>query len=240
MRMPGINGTIERRLLVNFAVDPEVLTRLLPKPFRPQLVRGHGLAGICLIRLNHIRPAFLPMRAGAASENAAHRISVVWSDAAGEHEGVFIPRRDTSSRLNVLVGGRLFPGLHHHATFSVDESDPYYRVAFRSDDDGANVAISGRRTEVLPAASIFSSLEEVSDLFREGSVGYSPTYDSRSFDGLQLKTDSWKVEAFDVLEVHSSFFNDTSRFPAGSVRLDNALIMRDTPHRWEALPSIAS
>jgi hypothetical protein len=32
--------TIERRLLVNYRIEPELVARLLPWPFRPQLVSG--------------------------------------------------------------------------------------------------------------------------------------------------------------------------------------------------------
>src|SRR3984893_10338567 len=98
MRIPVVQGLIDRRILVNFRVDPDVLTRMLPKPFRPKLVRGAGMAGVCLIRLKHIRPRFLPSFVGIGSENAAHRIAVEWDENGQYREGVFIPRRDTSSR----------------------------------------------------------------------------------------------------------------------------------------------
>ena len=45
MRMPVVHGVISRRILVNFRVDPEVLTHLVPEPFRPRLVGGSGMAG---------------------------------------------------------------------------------------------------------------------------------------------------------------------------------------------------
>src|SRR6186713_1755384 len=113
MRLPVINGLIRRRLLVNFRVDAEVMRRFLPTPFRPKLHQGYAIAGICLIRLEQIRPKWLPQYLGISSENAAHRIAVLWDEASGaEREGVFIPRRDTGSWMNHLAGGRLFPGEH--------------------------------------------------------------------------------------------------------------------------------
>src|SRR5579862_8383869 len=108
-RVPVIVGTIQRRLLINYRVDPEALESFLPSPFRPQLVDGIGMAGICLIRLGHLRPAGLPHRLGVTTENAAHRIAVEWDGPDGPVSGVYIPRRDTSSQLTALLGGRLFP-----------------------------------------------------------------------------------------------------------------------------------
>jgi hypothetical protein len=78
MRIPVIRGVIDRRILVNYRVDPNVLARLLPAPFRPKVVHGVGLVGICLIRLKKVRPTFLPSWLGISSENAAHRVAVEW------------------------------------------------------------------------------------------------------------------------------------------------------------------
>ncbi|MFZ0546136.1 MAG: hypothetical protein WAM60_11890 [Candidatus Promineifilaceae bacterium] len=49
MQVPVIQGIIDRRILVNYRVDPEVLSRFLPPPFQPKLIKGVGIAGICLI-----------------------------------------------------------------------------------------------------------------------------------------------------------------------------------------------
>ena len=76
MRIPVIKGVIDRRILANYRVDPEVLAKALPAPFRPQLHDGFGVAGICLIRLRDLRPSFVPLNFGIGSENAAHRIAV--------------------------------------------------------------------------------------------------------------------------------------------------------------------
>ena len=143
--MPKLEGgEIERRLLVNYRVDPEVLAKLLPAPFRVQLVNGVGVAGICLIRLGGMRPSGLPGWVGRGSENAAHRIAVEWDDAEGTRAGVYIPRRDSDSRINVLVGGRLYPGEHHRARFNVQETDTEVRVAYAAHDGSARVDVRAR------------------------------------------------------------------------------------------------
>jgi hypothetical protein len=87
---------------VNYRVDADVAARLLPAPFRPKLANGYAMAGICLIRLNRLRPAFIPLPVGIGSENAAHCFAVEWERGGQRLEGVFIPRRDTNSRLNAI------------------------------------------------------------------------------------------------------------------------------------------
>ena len=232
MRLPVIRGVIDRRILVNYHVDPAVLTPLLPTPFRPKLVRGVGMVGICLIRLKHVRPVRLPAWVGIASENAAHRMAVEW-DAHGEiHQGVFVRRRDTSAWLNAWAGGRIFPGLHHHATFRVDESADRYYVALDSDDRVTSLSVSARRTGHLPASSVFSSLNEASAFFQAGSLGYSPSSVPSRFQGLELRCLNWQVEPLAVEEVRSSFFDDPSLFPPGSIEFDSALLMHNIEHEW--------
>jgi len=116
--IPAVNAVMARRILVNFRVRPDVVAKLLPPTFQPRLANGWALAGICLIRLEDMRPAGCRGWCGVASENAAHRIAVQWTENGRTREGVFIPRRDTNSLLNRIAGGRLFPGVHHPAAFA--------------------------------------------------------------------------------------------------------------------------
>src|SRR4051794_32336287 len=141
MQIPTMASRIERRLLVNYRVDPELLRGVLPRPFRPRLVSGYAVAGICLIRLGALRPDILPGHHGLRTENAAHRIAVEWDGPTGVQTGVYIPRRDTDSRLTALTGGRLFPGYHHLARFSVREQDTTLRVAYTAEDDATHVDV---------------------------------------------------------------------------------------------------
>lgn len=232
MQIPIIRGIIDRRILVNYRVAPDVLQRLLPDPFKPKLVRGMGIAGVCLIRLKHIRPRGLPAIFGVSSENAAHRIAVEWEENGERREGVYIPRRDSSSRLNTFVGGRLFPGVHHHAHFQVKEHGDYFKVALDSDDNQTHLAVEAQATSTLTNTSIFSTLAEASAFFELGSLGYSPAGQSDTFDGLELRSFNWQVEPLLVSYVKSSFFEDENLCPPGSAEFDCALLMRGIDHEW--------
>lgn len=232
MRIPVVRGVIDRRILANYHIDPEVMAQSLPAPFRPKIVDGHAIGGICLIRLKNIRPRFIPFPWGIRSENAAHRIAVEWDVDGKTQEGVYIPRRDTNSRWNTLAGGTIFPGVHHHASFTVDETDNHFSVSVQSDDGEVQVQVSGTVTESLPKSSVFSSTSEASEFFRLGSLGYSDTLTDGQFDGLEMSCDNWQVEALDVEKVESSYFEDVSRFPKGSATFDCALLMRGIDHEW--------
>jgi len=233
MKLPRVQGLIDRRILANYRVAPDVLARLLPAPFRPKLANGYGVAGICLIRLKHIRPRGLPAFVGIGSENAAHRIAVEWEDDHGApREGVYIPRRDTSSRLNVLAGGRLFAGVHHHARFDVAERDGHYHIAIRSDDGATRVRLEAHTADALPPGSVFADVDAASSFFRAGSLGYSPSAQAGRLDALELHSLNWEVSPLIVDRFESSFFDDTCRFPPGSIEFDCALLMREIRHEW--------
>ncbi|MDB5307806.1 MAG: hypothetical protein JWO38_2008 [Gemmataceae bacterium] len=240
MRLPVIRGVIDRRILVNYRVDPVVLAGLLPAPFRPKLVRGFGMVGVCLIRLRDIRPVWVPSGFGISSENAAHRAAVEWDEGGATREGVYIRRRDTSSRLNAWAGGRVFPGVHHRARFEVRAGTDQYHVALRSTDGVTAVSVRGRPAGGLPASSVFRSLEEASEFFRTGSVGYSATRDPSRFHGLELRCAAWHAEPLAMDEVRSSYFEDRAVFPAGSVEFDCALLMRGIEHEWHGRGDLCS
>lgn len=235
MQVPRLRGVIRRRLLVNFRVEADVLARVLPTPFRPELHAGYGIAGVCLIRLEELRPEAGPRVLGLSSENAAHRVAVRWGE--GER-GVFIPRRDTDSRLTTLVGGRLFPGEHHRARFDVEDDDGRIALDMESVDGSVGISVRAREAAELPSDSVFDSLDEASGFFERGSLGYSCTRHDGRFDGLTLETPDWRVTPLDVEHVRSSWFEDADRFPAGSAVFDHALLMRDVDHAWVSAPDL--
>ncbi len=233
-QLPLVAGTIERRILVNFRCRPDTLANILPAPFRPKLVNGWGMAGICLIRLGGIRPGFLPAAVGLRSENAAHRIAVEWDEHGVSNEGVFIPRRDTDAVINRLAGGKIFPGVHHSAEFRVVETTESFKIEMRSDDGAAFVKVRARIAEQLPGNSIFHSLAEASEFFQGGALGWSSRAKEKEFDGLELRCHEWRMQPLIVDRIESSFFSNPLLFSKGSVQFDSAFLMRDIHHEWHS------
>lgn len=237
MRLPAIRGLIKRRVLVNYRTAPAAFDGFLPAPFRPRLVDGHAMAGLCLIRLERVRPAAVTDAVGLASENVAYRVAVEWTDpqSGEEFQGVYIPRRDTSSSLQHALGGRVFPGVYGLATFEVADEAGHVSIRVRSADGGGDVELEAVEGGEFATTSVFPSLTAASRFFQEGSIGYSAGDRPDALDGLLLDVEGWAVKPLTILSVRSSFID---RLPVGSSTLDNALVMRDVPHRWRALPAI--
>jgi hypothetical protein len=237
MRIPTLQGIIDRRILVNFTVDPDIIQKILPKPFTPKIYEGKAIAGICLIRLKSIRPKGFSHLISISSENAAHRIAVDWIENGERKEGVYIPRRDSSSFINSLAGGRVFPGKHVYTKFNVQESGGHYHISFNSPDK-TGILVDAEKTERFTNESIFKTLENASAFFERGSIGYSP--DRNKLEGLKLSTYEWRVSPLKVNSVSSTFFENETVFPNGSVRFDNALLMTNINHEWNYIGQIES
>ncbi len=238
MRVPVIEGEVERRLLINYRADADVVRSLLPAPFRPQLVDGSAVVGICLVRLGHLRPKGFPALVGLTSENAAHRIAVQWTEREVVRSGVYIRERHSAAALNVAIGDRLFPGVHKRARFAVSESENEIAVAFVAKDGACSVDASVTVCDEL-ASGLFASMEAASAFFQQGSSGFSPRRHGRTLDGLELRTKAWAIEPAVIRSVKSSVYDDAAQFPAGSISLDSALVMRRVPVEWHGVEDIA-
>ena len=231
MKIPTIHGYIDRRILINFTADPKSVAKIIPFPFRPKIYKDKAIVGICLIRLKDIKPKGFPDFVGVNSENGAHRIAVEWEENDETKSGVYIPRRDTSLKLNAFVGGRIFPGKHYLAKFNVKEQDGNYHIDFKSSDD-TETSIDATETKLFNNQSIFETLENASSFFENGDLGYSPSKDK--FDGLRLKAYHLEVQPLEVSNVKSTFFENEEIFPKGTVNFDNALLMTNIEHEWKS------
>lgn len=233
MSAKKIDCVIERRLLVSYRIDPEQVRAVLPAPFRPQLVNGYAVGGVCFIRMGALRPARLPRAAGVSTENVAHRFAVEWNDEHGSHTGVYVPRRDTNSRITAALGASIFPGAYHLARFEVTESADMIRIGVRSRDRAVALSVAARPTASLTSA-LFAGVDEAAGFFREGALGLSPSAADGCFDAVRLHATNWEARPMAVCAMDSSLFDDAMTFPAGTCTLDSALLMTNITARWTA------
>lgn len=232
----NIDCVIKRRLLVSYSIDPDRVDALLPRPFRPQLVNGHAVGGVCFIRMSALRPAPLPRAAGLTSENVAHRFAVEWDDEHGTHAGVYVPRRDTNSRITAALGASMFPGAYHLARFNVIESADKIRIGVRSRDLLVSLSVAAAPAADL-SSSLFASLDEATGFFRRGALGFSPSAANGCLDGVHLHSTNWAAQPMIIMAMSSSLFDDAAIFPSGTCALDSALLMTNVTARWSAQPA---
>lgn len=235
--LPVLEGIIARRILLNFRVDPVVAQRNVPSPLRVEIREGYAIAGICLVRLEQLRPKNMPAFVGLSSENMAHRIAIEYAAESGYHPGVYIWRRETDQKLMQALGGRIFPGVHHAATFDVVEDSESISMNVHTNDGLCDVHFSAQQSP-WAATHSFTTLQAASDFFAKGDCGFSCSLQGDALEGMRLKTIDWSVEHLTPEFIQSSFFFDANRFPEGSVEFDCGLIMRGLRHEWHELKEI--
>lgn len=218
-----LRAQVRRRLLISYRVSPEVAQTLVPDQFRPQIVDGSAVAGVCMIGLQSVRPGWIRPRLGFRTENVAHRIAVEWNEGRVTRSGVYIVERHSSSLLPVLAGGRLFPGVQKRARFKLDETASRFRVAMSA--PGTQVAVDVELGGPW-SSSLFPTVEAASSFHEHGAVGWSPRRDGTGVEAFELTSTDWKVEPGRVISVQSSFFEE---LPEGAAVLDSVVVMRDLP-----------
>ena len=221
--VPEVQAHLRRRLLISYRVDPAVAAGLLPPGFRPQLIDGSALAGVCVLGLDAIRPRWFRPGWGLRSENAAHRMAVEWDAAEGVQRGVFIFERHSSAWHPVLLGGRLFPGVHRKARFTTRESGGRYALTM---DAGAHSLDADVEIGGAWSSGFFGSVDEASEFYRAGRIGWSLGHDGRRVEPVALTSGAWAVEGARLHSLRSSFFD---ALPEGSAVFDSVVVMRDLP-----------
>jgi hypothetical protein len=216
-------GRIERRILLDHHVDPDLASDLVPAGLTLRLLDGRAVVGVCLIRLVELRPAGAPTAVGRTVEAAAHRVSVV---GPGGEPGVFVPRRDTTSWAAVAVGGRLWPGVHGRARIDVASTTTALSVGVAA-ADGTGVAVTvdrdGRRGTTLPdadAAVAFHAVER---------TAWSPARRG-GLEGAVMECEPWSARPVGVTAASSTWL--AASLPDGGADLLGALLMEDVAVRW--------
>lgn len=239
MQISTLRGMIKRRILVNYRADPEAVRRLLPPGFEPKLLWGRALVGVCLIRLESMRPPGFPKALGLPSENAAHRIAATWRGPDGQpQDGVFISKRHTGSALSRWAGERLFPIHQQSARFEVRDDGTRIDFKMKTVDGDGDLQWKGVETESFPSDSVFASLSEASEFYAGGSVGISESSTPGDLHAVRLETANWGVAPMEVKGLVSAYFDDPTRFAAGEIEFDHALIMRDLSHAWRSVGGV--
>ena len=241
--LPVLEGIIARRVLLNYRADPAVVQNLLPRPLQVEQRNGHAIVGICLIRLESLRPRGVPSAMGMSSENMAHRVAIRYPTTSGMEPGVFIWRRDTDQRLMELLGGRALPGVHAKADFKVEEDERRLQMRVTTNNGEADVALRVGYSEGWKPTTSFSTFAEASAFFQQGDCGFSCSLRGDKLEGMQLRTLQWSLQPLGVESVESAYYSNEARFPAGSIEFDCGLVMRGVPHQWHELrdvPEMAS
>lgn len=227
--VPVLRGTVDRRLVVTYRLDPAAAAGAVPDRFRPRTRDGHALGSLLLLRIRGLRPRGLPDRAGTTHHHALHRVAVEWSEGGRERTGAYVVRRASDSRLSALLGRWLAPGGAHHAAFELDVTDE--RVAATvSERSGVRAHVVGTPAEGLPYDSVFDSVPSAAAYFEADVAGHSPP--DEGYRGVALRMLDWEVTPLTVETASASFFDELG----DAATVDHAFVTRPMPETGREPP----
>jgi hypothetical protein len=226
IHIPEVTGKIERRVLVGYGFEPEVIQPLMPQGITPRLFNGKAIVGLCLIRFAYMRPSWVPLPIGVKPESAAHRVGIQWETKQGDIEnGVYVPEHYTSSTLVSSIGGKFFPGVQKLAKFTVEETPE--NIAINMHNTHRDVEVNIKPSSHWES-SLFPTLETAAEFYLPPK-GWSPTTDGTHIEGVEMVTSKWNYENWEANKIHTTFFD---QFPAGSYTYDHTIVMRNLPVKY--------
>ena len=221
----GVCGVVERRLLVNYRVELDVLDTVLTDPLRGREVgdTGKGVGSVCITRVEDTRPGFLPESLGVTVEMATHRVYARVEDG-GDH-CVYVPWRGVSSRFHALVLSSLLPTDFDSADFLTEDRDGARQVRVDWDSDVAGVVFRDTDRDTVDDDSVFYSVESASTFLCEAGVEYAMTGDV--YTGVETCPDRTDLKPVEISDERSSYFGKLGG------EFDSAFGMTDVELAWE-------
>ena len=238
----SLQPRIRERLLIYHRVEPDALRALLPEGLEPSLQRGYALVGICHTRLESTPSRWFPRWSSTADQLAYHTLveghtrlerqaegapRLNGSTLVGARPGIWVLRRETSSwlRARSLRSERAECGL---ARFEVERDTWHTRLRVRA-GSVEELYVNAEPCDRLRGSVFASTIEAEEFLARRALLHDLAGPPSPESDELGLDRGRWRLEPLSLVELRSSFLEDTRRFPCDAIQLDSAFRLSRTP-----------
>jgi uncharacterized protein YqjF (DUF2071 family) len=226
-------------LSLNYAVSPQVLSRLLPAPLEPELHRGSAWVQVLMSSLREMRPQGLSGLLGINFYQVSYRAAVRYRNAEGHwRRGGYFVRSETNDPLMRRIGNTLTEfKFHEFGEADMVMAREAERLTFAVDplpDFPGGRLVGMLDTKPLPVAppgSVWPSLEALHEPLVE-------CYDAFGVaDGyvyvLTIDRAPWNARFVRPVELYCEYMEEGAL--AGHARLDSVLHLRECPYRWRPL-----
>lgn len=221
--------------LVNFAMAPETLKRILPPPLTPDLFDGEAYLSVVIADMERMRPAFLPAVCGITYQQVVYRAIV----RHGERRGVHFLRSDADHPLMVVMGNLLSFFRFHNASITRTTGGGLHSfdlVAGRDEPADIHATFDvGRARGGITPGSAFPSMVEAQRFLVELYTAYRPAPDGRRVSSVDIERGAWNIRMVEATRACFDWMNGSSLFPAGSTRLDSVIYVEDVPYYWHTV-----
>ncbi len=235
--------------LVNFAMQPETLCRLLPGPIVPDMHNGEAFISIVIANMDSMRPASahvaVPKLFGVTYNQIVYRAVVRYiGDAAlrggtaGER-GVHFLRSDADNRLMSLLGDWLtFFRFHYARMSSRREGQRLLFDVYAPREQHADIHATfdtGSASHELPRGSTFASLDEAKEFLVQLFAAFAYDDFTQQVSTVRITRGEWDIAVVEDALALYEFMDGSKLFPKGSTRLDSIFYVRELPYHWHTL-----
>jgi len=227
--------TFRNCFLVNFAMAPETLARVLPPPLEPDVYGGEAFLSVVIADMERMRPAFLPALLGVTYQQVVYRAVV----RCGDERGVHFLRSDADNRLMVELGNLLsFFRFHQARIVRTSGRRDHHFDLVAGPHDHADIHASfdlSSASQTVPADSAFASVDEAQRFLVELYTAFRPEPDGETVKTVQIKRSDWRVRMVDTPRARFDYMNGSAFFPPDSTRLDSTIYVEDIDYYWHTV-----
>jgi uncharacterized protein YqjF (DUF2071 family) len=220
--------------LVNFAVDPSALARVLPAPLVPDVYADRAWLSVVIAQMSSMRPVGVPELLGVTYNQVVYRAVVRHGNARGVH---FL-RSDTDSRLMSALGNAMSFFAFHHADIALGRQGDAQTVELHSHEGMADIRARFRPAAQLPPTSVFPDLATAKTQLVELFDAYHPRADRPVTDLVSIRRNDWELAVVNDELGEYALMRDSAWFPAGSAVLDSVFAVEDLTYRWNRLAQL--
>lgn len=221
--------------LVNFAVDPAIMRRLLPPNIEPDIYDGKAWLSIVIAEMDKMRPAFLPAIFGVTYDQIVYRAVV----RHGDERGVYFVRSDANSLPMSIAGDWLTFFRFHHSPIQFHREGNTVRCDLSTPpSEQADIHATydlAEASQNMPSTSRFPGLHEAQRFLVELFVAFGTTHLSTNVLKVRIKRGDWRISVVEDRRADYQFMQDSPLFPPGSAEIDSIFYVKELPYYWYTL-----
>ena len=222
----AISAHVRERVVVNFAVDPELMAEELPCEWlAPQVINGKGVASFCVLWLDRLTPSGWPPGLIASQICCAVRFGVI--DRTTGRPGVYVVDRCTDSALGSFATRLGFPGFHPLVKVSEREVSSSRQITVER--EGAPY-VSFALGDAHGSCGVFGDAQEFSRFMAEGDRSYTLAARSGVVNVVDLVKEETEFVPYEVSQVDAHGLPKPIQMPCTA---DSAFRAADARYEWQ-------
>jgi len=229
-------GTVVRRFLISYPVSPDVLSDYLPPGAECATHGGFAWVSACFVRMDDMRPNFLPRFVGMGFNYLIHRTRARLPFPDGKlREAVLVLQPNINRRLLSSFGSLLTGVGFRTRDINFTDDDDSWRIQMISDGELSYDAtiLKSSCSESISSGSRFTTAQEADDFLLGVSFGGQWVKGQRKLKLLPETHDPWETLACTCI-THKNQFLET--LGVDTVEADHAITMTQIPHYFGITP----